>query len=105
MTRLPQLLTFSFFCLSLLITNAAFAQGSVAAGETKARACQICHGKGGQSTNPTYPILAGQHAQYIEKQLRAFKDGTRKDPVMNGMAAPLSAQDIEDIAAFFQSKR
>ena len=90
---------------SLLGTGNAFAEGNVADGANKAHACQVCHGKGGHSTNPTYPILAGQHAQYIQKQLRAFKAGTRKDPIMNGMAAPLSEQDIEDVAAFFQSNR
>lgn len=89
--------------LYLLGTGPVLAEGSVVAGTEKARACQVCHGKGGHSTNPTYPRLAGQHAAYIEKQLRAFRAGTRKDPIMNGMAAPLSDQDIEDLAAFFQS--
>jgi cytochrome c553 len=79
------------------------AQGSIDAGSHKARACQVCHGKGGHSTNPTYPVLAGQHAQYIIKQLKAFRAGTRKDPIMNGMAAPLSDQDMADVAAFFHS--
>lgn len=94
------LVIFTGFC-----TGSVYAKGSVAAGKEKARACQVCHGEGGRSTKPTYPVLAGQHAQYIQKQLRAFKDGTRKDPIMNGMAAPLSEQDIEDVAAFFQSNR
>jgi len=86
-------------------TNNVFAQGSVKAGAEKAKACQVCHGVDGHSTKDTYPILAGQHAAYLQKQLQAFKAGTRKDPIMNGMAAPLSDQDIEDVAAFFQSKR
>ncbi len=86
-------------------TGNVYAEGSIKAGADKAKACQVCHGKGGHSTKPAYPILAGQHAQYIQKQLRAFKTGTRKDPIMNGMAAPLSEQDIEDVAAFFQSNR
>jgi cytochrome c553 len=86
---------------TLLMNNAISAAGDIKAGSEKARACQVCHGKGGKSTNPTYPILAGQHAKYIIKQLKAFKSGVRKDPIMNGMAATLSEQDIEDIAAFF----
>ena len=90
---------------SLLGMGHALAEGSLKDGAVKARACQVCHGKGGHSTNPTYPILAGQHAAYIQKQLRAFRAGTRKDPIMNGMAAPLSDQDIEDVAAFFHSNR
>ena len=98
MIRLALTLFFTLF-----LTSPAFAVGNIADGQNKARACQVCHGQGGRSTNPVYPILAGQHAQYIEKQLRSFRDGTRKDPIMNGMAAPLTDQDIEDVAAFFQS--
>ena len=81
----------------------ATAAGNVEEGKKKARACQVCHGKGGQSTNPTYPILAGQHAKYIIKQLKAFKSGSRKDPIMNGMASTLNEQDMEDVAAFFSA--
>ena len=94
-----------FLLVSVFLTGNVFAKGSVKAGKAKAVHCQICHGKGGHSTKPTYPILAGQHAQYIQKQLKAFKDGTRKDPIMSGMAAALSDQDIEDVAAFFQSNK
>lgn len=96
--------------LALTITIFAFPQvasaaddGSVKAGSDKARACQVCHGKGGRSTNPTYPRLAGQHAKYIVKQLKAFKAGIRKDPIMNGMAATLDEQDMKDVAAYFES--
>ena len=90
------------FSLSL-ISSTVSAQGNIEAGSDKARACQVCHGRGGKSTNPTYPRLAGQHAKYIIKQLKAFKAGTRKDPIMNGMAATLSEKDMEDVAAFFES--
>ena len=93
------------FLLCLLALGPAQAAGTVEAGKDKARACQVCHGKGGHSTNPSYPVLAGQHAQYIVKQLKAFRGGTRKDPIMNGMAAPLTDQDMEDIAAYFESNR
>lgn len=87
---------------SMLAMTTAQAEGNKTVGANKARACQVCHGKGGHSTNPTYPILAGQHAQYIEKQLKMFKAGTRKDPIMNAIAEKLSGQDMADIAAFFQ---
>ena len=92
----------SILLLLFLMNDAISAQGDIKAGSEKARACQVCHGKGGKSTNPTYPILAGQHAKYIIKQLKAFKSGVRKDPIMNGMAATLSEQDMEDVAAFFE---
>lgn len=97
-------LTLKIVVMTLLVASgAAQAQGDPKAGLTKARACQVCHGKGGNSSNPTYPRLAGQHAKYIVKQLKAFKSGTRKDPIMNGMAATLSEQDMEDVAAYFES--
>lgn len=83
----------------------SFAAGDIAAGKIKAVACQVCHGKGGKSTNPLYPILAGQHSKYIVKQLKAFKSGTRKDPIMNGMAEPLTEKEMDDVAAYFQSVR
>lgn len=89
--------------IALFGFGSAHAEGSIEAGATKAKACQVCHGKGGHSTKETYPVLAGQHAAYIRKQLHAFRAGTRKDPIMNGMAAPLTDQDIEDVAAFFHS--
>jgi len=97
------------FVLAIVVvfvsTGSAHAKGSIKNGSVKARACQVCHGKGGHSTKETYPVLAGQHAAYIRKQLHAFRDGTRKDPIMNGMAAPLSDQDIEDVAAYFNSNK
>lgn len=92
-----------FLMLCLPLSAPVFAEGNVADGQKKAIRCQVCHGPGGKSTKPIYPILSGQHAQYIEKQLHAFREGTRKDPIMNGMAKDLSDQDIEDVAAFFHS--
>ena len=87
----------------LLGVTVVQADGDADKGKEKARACQVCHGKGGKSINPTYPRLAGQHAKYIIKQLKAFKSGTRKDPIMNGMAATLTDEDMQDVAAFFES--
>ena len=98
--------TFSIILLTGCAVFAAAAQAASAKeGKEKAIACQICHGKGGRSTNPLYPVLAGQHAPYIVKQLKAFKAGTCKDPIMNGMAEPLTDADMEDLGAFFQSNR
>jgi len=86
-------------------STAMAATGDAGRGSHKAKACQVCHGKGGRSTNPTYPVLAGQHAKYIVKQLKAFKSGTRKDPIMNGMASTLNEQDMLDVAAFFSKNK
>lgn len=80
--------------------NVALA-GDAAAGKTKAASCAGCHGAQGISVVPTYPNLAGQKEAYLTKQMKAFKDGSRKDPTMNAMAAPLSDADIADISAFY----
>ena len=75
--------------------------GDVAAGKDKALVCAACHGADGNSLVPMYPSLAGQSANYIAKQLADFKSGNRKDPVMAGMVAALSKEDMNDLAAFF----
>ncbi len=95
----------AFLCSIFVSISSAAEEGDVKAGAEIARTCQVCHGKGGHSTNSTYPRLAGQHAKYIVKQLRAFKAGVRKDPIMNGMAATLSDQNMLDAAAFFESNK
>jgi cytochrome c553 len=82
--------------------NVAFA-GDAAAGKAKAASCAGCHGANGISAVPTYPNLAGQKAAYTVKQLQAFKDGSRKDPTMNAMSAPLSDADMANLAAFYES--
>ncbi|RZI84763.1 MAG: cytochrome c4 [Rubrivivax sp.] len=84
----------------------AAAKPDLAAGEAKVTAvCAACHAADGSRGAPTYPILQGQHPQYLAKQLTEFKEGKRKNPVMNGMAAPLSADDIRNISAFYATKQ
>lgn len=80
--------------------NVAIA-GDAAAGKAKAASCNACHGANGISAIPTYPNLAGQKEAYLVKQMKAFKDGTRKDPTMNAMAKPLSDADMANIAAHY----
>ena len=63
-------------------------------------ACITCHGPKGQSAVSTWPKLSAQHAAYTAKQLRNYKDGTRANPIMMGMAATLTEQDMNNIAAF-----
>jgi len=76
-----------------------------AAGKTKSAACAACHGADGNSVNTAWPRLAGQHAKYIEKQLKDFKSGKRKDPTMTAMAMPLSDADIADLAAYYSTQK
>ncbi len=96
--------------LSLLASCSVWAQGSIEAGKAKSETCVACHGADGNSQIATYPKLAGQHAKYIEKQLKELKLGAssagkqgRYDPVMSAMAMPLSEQDMADLAAYYAS--
>ena len=63
-------------------------------------ACLTCHGPKGQSAVSTWPKLSAQHAAYTAKQLKNFKEGTRANPIMMGMAATLTEQDMQNIAAY-----
>jgi cytochrome c553 len=84
--------------------TAAVKPGDATAGQAKAAVCGACHGLDGNSSDPQYPKLAGQSEQYIVHQLTSFKAGTRQNPIMLGMATPLSEQDMHDIGAYFSSK-
>ena len=89
-----------------VLAAAPFAQAAdIAAGKAKAEAvCAACHGANGINVSDTIPNLAVQRAGYIEAQLKALKDGSRKSPVMNAMAAQLTPTEIADVAAFFASQ-
>jgi cytochrome c553 len=67
----------------------------------KLGSCVACHGADGIGKASQYPNLQGQKAAYLEKQLKAYKSGARKDPTMNTMAKPLTDADIVDLAAYF----
>lgn len=87
-----------------LATGAAHGAGDPQAGKEKSATCTACHGADGNSTNPEWPKLAGQHAGYLAKQLREYRSGARENATMNGMAAGLSDEDIEDLAAYYASQ-
>jgi len=79
--------------------------GSAEAGATKVAACQACHGPGGNSVNPEWPVLAGQNAAYIEEQLQLLRAGTRWNPIMSPQAMAIESEsDVADIAAYFASQ-
>ena len=66
-----------------------------------AQACAACHGANGAGVLPEYPTLSGQHADYIEQALRAYRTGARRHPIMNAMAAPLQDADIHELGTYF----
>lgn len=80
--------------------------GDPVTGKEKSALCQGCHGEDGNSAAPNFPKLAGQYAAYIQKQIHDFQSGSRKDPVMSGMAATVTdKQDLLDISAYFASQK
>jgi len=87
---------------TVMMASPVFA-GDAAAGKAKTGMCAACHGAAGISAVPMYPNLAGQKAAYIAKQLKDFKTGKRKDPVMAPMAMGLSDEDIANVAAYYES--
>ena len=88
---------------ALVFVSTTALAGDIEAGKAKSAMCASCHGPNGVSVNPQWPNLAGQKDLYIIKQLKAFREGTRVDPLMSAQAQPLSDRDIEDLAAYFSS--
>jgi cytochrome c553 len=78
----------------------AFA-GDATAGKAKSMTCMACHGAAGISPNGIWPNLAGQKEGYLAKQIKAFRDGTRVDPMMAPMVKSLSDADIDNLAAYY----
>ena len=105
-TRHQSLLAPVFLLLGLMLSmpEIAAAEGDPAQGKTKASTCAACHGQDGNSINPEWPNLAGQHEKYIVKALRSYKDGTRDVVLMASQVASLSEQDMADVAAYFSSQ-
>ncbi|MDX2427610.1 MAG: cytochrome c [Xanthomonadales bacterium] len=96
-----------FFALltALIFASTSALAGDAAAGKAKSALCASCHGPTGISTSPVWPNLAGQKEQYLIKQIKAFRDGIRQDPMMAPMVAALSDTDIENLAAYFSSQK
>ncbi|MDO9163883.1 MAG: c-type cytochrome [Methylococcaceae bacterium] len=87
------------------VSSLVQAQGNIAAGKQKATACAACHGEDGNSLIPTFPKLAQQHSSYLAQQLRAFKEGVRKNAVMSPLAMALSDEDIAEIADYYAAQK
>lgn len=88
--------------LLVAVAPAAVAGGDAAAALAIVGGCVACHGADGIGKAPQYPNLQGQKAAYLEKQLKAFRSGERKDSNMNALARPLSDTDIANLAAYFE---
>ena len=84
---------------------AAAASGDAEAGRKKSTPCAACHGPNGVSVSPDFPNLAGQYPDYLEAALRHYKNGKRKNPIMQGQVANLTPKDMMDLAAYFSSQK
>ena len=78
--------------------------GNADQGKAKSMTCAACHGTDGNSAAADYPKLAGQHATYLESTLKAYRDGSRANAIMAGMATALSDEDIADLAAYYSEQ-
>jgi cytochrome c553 len=102
MTKISTAVLFSV--LGLVVSGAALADS--AAGQQKAKqVCAACHGENGdKGLQPDYPVLAGQHRDYLVKALTDYKTGKRKNAIMASQVEKMSEQDIRDLAEWFSSR-
>jgi len=86
-------------------TAAGACAADIALGKAKAaEVCESCHGAAGNSTSQDFPKLGGQYRDYLDKALRDYKSGDRKNAIMAGFAKPLSKEDIENVAAYYSAQ-
>lgn len=93
-----------FAALAELSSGGAKTGARIDRGKEKSTTCTACHGETGISPMPNWPILAGQHEDYLEEALKQYKLGDRKDPVMAGQVINLTDEDIEDLAAYYAAQ-
>jgi cytochrome c553 len=91
--------------VAFLFVAAPAAAADAEAGKQKAAVCAACHGEAGNSSNPQWPSLAQQPAQFISTSLFMFREGNRKNDLMTPMAKPLSNAEMNDLAAYFAAQK
>ncbi len=101
----PRILAVAAFLAVAL--PAAAASGDAEVGKKKAEnlKCATCHGESGISVSPEFPNLAGQHPDYLEAALKHYKNGKRKNPIMQMQVKDLTTKDMMDLAAYFATQR
>ena len=101
---MKNLLVITVTLAASLVFGPVQAAGDPEAGKAKSSQCAACHGADGNSVNPEWPKLAGQHADYLVKQLSYFENDQRENATMKPMANVLDAQGREDVAAYYASQ-
>lgn len=102
--KLQSIVLMTLLCSGGAYAAAPEAKGSAEEGQAKSTTCVACHGADGNSSNPEWPSIAGQHPDYILKQLQAFKAGERQNPLMSPIATMLSEEDMADLAAYYSTQ-
>ncbi len=92
-------------CAALFAASATVNAADVEKGKEKSTMCVACHGVDGNSIAPTFPNLAGQHAAYLAKAIKDYRDGRRTDPSMNPMVKSLTDDDVANLAAYFSAQK
>lgn len=105
MSAASKLRVVALAAFAALSTAAVGASGDAEVGRKKSAPCAACHGANGVSASPEFPNLAGQHADYLEAALRHYKNGKRKNPIMQAQVTALTTKDMLDLAAFFASQK
>jgi len=90
--------------LAATVSSGTAVAGDPAAGKEKMQACMACHGEQGVGQAGQYPILAGQHEDYLYHALKAYKEGDRQNAIMSGQVSSLSDQDMRDLAAYYAAQ-
>ena len=90
---------------ALLLISFNAKAGDAEKGQALSMTCAACHGMDGNSANPVWPSLAGQHKEYLERQLKMYRSGERENALMAPMAAGLSDENIADLSAYFSSQK
>jgi cytochrome c553 len=96
MNRILALAAVALFTAPVLASS-----GDAEVGKKKSEPCKACHGEGGISATPEFPNLAGQHQDYLITAINHYKNGKRKNPIMQGQVANLTARDIADLTAYY----
>ena len=91
--------------LAALALPAAASGGDAEVGKKKSTPCAACHGANGVSVSPEFPNLAGQYPDYLETALKHYKEGKRRNPIMQAQVANLTPKDMMDLAAYFSSQQ
>lgn len=98
---MKKIAVFTTGCALLSFSMTLLGAGDAAVGQQQSVVCAACHQADGNSVNPEWPKLAGQHAGYLSKQLQDYKNGERNNAVMEGQVADLSDEDMNNLAAYF----